>query len=105
MNRADVILAFGTRINQASTSWDYSVISPDTKIVQVDIDPVEIGRNYPVSVGIVGDARAVGRQIIDAVRAELPDGRALPQWKETFQALGLQRRARLDAERSISEDP
>ena len=105
MNSADVILAFGTRINQASTSWDYSVINPDTKIVQVDIDPGEIGRNYPVAVGIVGDAKAVGRQIIDAVRAELPDGRALPKWKKAFQDLSLQRRNRLDAERNISESP
>ena len=30
MNRADVILALGTRINQGSTGWDYSVINPDT---------------------------------------------------------------------------
>ena len=53
----------------------------------------------------MGDAKAVGRQILDAVRAELPDGRPLPEWKKTFQALRLQRRNRLDAERSISEDP
>ena len=62
MSKADVILAFGTRINQASTAWDYSIINPDTKIIQVDIDPIEIGRNYPVVVGVVGDAAAVGQQ-------------------------------------------
>ena len=42
MDKADVILALGTKINQASSSWDYSVINEDTKIIQVDIDPVEI---------------------------------------------------------------
>lgn len=105
MHRADVILAFGTRLNQASTSWDYSIISPDAKIIQIDIDPIEIGRNYPVSVGIVGDAGAVGRQLIDAIRSELPEGKALPEWKSEFQDLAKQRRDRLDGERSISENP
>ena len=105
MNRADVILAFGTRINQASTSWNYSVISPETRIVQVDIDPVEIGRNYPVAAGIVGDAKAVGRQLLDALRSELPEGKARPEWKAEYQGLAQTRRARLDAERGISENP
>ncbi len=105
INRADVILAFGTRLNQASTSWDYSVINPETKIVQVDIDPQEIGRNYPVAVGIVGDARAVGEQLLEALREQLPEGRALPEWKAEFQGLAQKRRARLAEELGMSADP
>jgi acetolactate synthase-1/2/3 large subunit/sulfoacetaldehyde acetyltransferase len=105
MDKADVILAFGTRINQASTSWDYSIINPATKIIQVDIDPQEIGRNYPVAAGIVGDAAAVGKQLLEAIRNELPEGKALPEWKSEFQGIAEKRRARLDAERSIAEDP
>lgn len=105
MNRADVILAFGTRINQASTSWNYSIINPDTKIIQIDIDPIEIGRNYPVAGGIVGDAKAVGQQLLDALRSQLPEGKARPEWKSEYQGLARSRRARLDAEKSISENP
>ena len=105
INRADVILAFGTRMNQSSTSWDYSVINPETKIVQVDIDPQEIGRNYPVAVGIVGDAKAVGEQLLEVLRKELPEGRALPEWKAEFQGLAQKRRARLAEELGISADP
>ncbi len=38
MHRADVILALGTRLNQNSTFWNHSVIRPETRIIQVDID-------------------------------------------------------------------
>ncbi len=105
INRADVILALGTRINDSSTSWNYSVVNPATRIVQVDIDPQEVGRNYPVAVGIVGDAGAVARQLLEALRKGLPEGRSLPKWREEIQELSRHRRARLEAEASLSGDP
>jgi thiamine pyrophosphate-dependent acetolactate synthase large subunit-like protein len=46
MHRADVILALGTRINQGSTGWNYSVINPQTRIVR-RISTIEIGRTHP----------------------------------------------------------
>ena len=105
MGKADVILAFGTRINQASTAWDYSIISPETKIIQVDIDAIEIGRNYPVVVGIVGDAAAVGQQLINTITSMSPQGNSLPEWKTTFTNLAKSRLARLKDEENISETP
>ena len=105
MSKADVILAFGTRINQASTAWDYSIINPSTKIIQIDIDPVEIGRNYPVAVGIVGDAAAVGQQLINYINSVSTKGNNLPEWKNTFTNLSQSRLARLKSEENISENP
>ena len=105
MNRADVILALGTRINQGSTSWDYSVINPDTRIIQVDIDPQEIGRNYPVAVGIVGDAGAVARQLSGALGEQFPEGRANPDWTGEVAALKSRRQARLEAESEVAGEP
>ncbi len=105
MNHADVILALGTRINQGSTGWDYSVINPDTKIIQVDIDPQEIGRNYPLAVGIVGDAGAVAQQLIAALSEQFPEGRANPDWTAEIGELKARRRARLDAEATMGGDP
>jgi len=105
IHRADVILALGTRINQPSTSWNYSVIDPHTQIVQVDIDPQEIGRNYPVAVGIMGDARAVAQQLLLALRPEFPEGRPNPAWRGEVEALAARRRARLEAERGLTGDP
>lgn len=105
MNRADVILALGTRINQGSTGWDYSVINPDTKIIQVDIDPFEVGRNYPLAVGIVGDAGAVAQQLTDALGQQFPEGRANPEWTAEIAELKNRRRVRLEDEAQLGGDP
>jgi acetolactate synthase I/II/III large subunit len=59
--RADVLLAVGCSFDDRTTSaWiDGYTFSPDsTKIIQIDVVPAEIGRNYPVWLGILGDARA-----------------------------------------------
>jgi acetolactate synthase-1/2/3 large subunit len=51
----DVIFAVGTRFVDAATGkWS---LEPGRTVIQLDIDPEEIGRNYPVAVGIEGDVR------------------------------------------------
>jgi len=68
---ADVILAVGCRFTDMHTSSFEEGVSfeiPPSKLVHVDIDPQEIGKNYPVEVGIQGDAKVVTRQITDAVQ-------------------------------------
>jgi len=57
---ADLILAIGTRLAEAnSSSWDprYTFSIPPTRLIHVDIDPAEIGRNYPTELGVVADAK------------------------------------------------
>ena len=103
INHADVILALGSRLNQHSTHWNYSIINPKTRIVQVDIDVQEVGRNYPVEVGIVGDAKAVARQLLQALRAGKQNQRAA--WRAEIAALKARRKARLEAELSLTGDP
>ena len=57
---ADVILALGCTFSQVATgSYGHAIIPEKGRIIHVDIDPEEIGKNYPVELGIVGDARAV----------------------------------------------
>ena len=103
--RADVILALGTRLNQPTTLWNNSVINPQTRIVQVDIDPQEIGRNYPVAVGIVGDAKAVAQQLLRALRSAYPEGRPNPAWQSEVEALAARRQARLREEMQLAGEP
>ncbi|MFX1277370.1 MAG: thiamine pyrophosphate-binding protein [Promethearchaeota archaeon] len=65
---ADVILAVGCRFADETASSYKEGVSfsiPPTKLIHIDIDPHEIGKNYPVTVGIVGDAKACLNQIID----------------------------------------
>ncbi|MBX5457876.1 MAG: thiamine pyrophosphate-binding protein [Thermogemmatispora sp.] len=69
---ADVILALGTRFDDRSTSsWlpGFTYRIPPTRLIHVDIDPSEIGRNYQPAVGIVGDIRTVLRQLLEALSA------------------------------------
>jgi thiamine pyrophosphate-dependent acetolactate synthase large subunit-like protein len=105
IHRADVILALGTRLNQATTAWNYSVIDPQTRIIQVDIDAYEIGRHYPVAVGIVGDAKAVAQQLLRGLHSAFPEGRPNPAWRAEIEALAARRRARLQAELSLTGEP
>lgn len=105
MHRADVILALGTRLNQATTLWNYRVINPQTRIIQVDIDAYEIGRNYPVAVGIVGDAKAVAQQLLLALRQQFPEGRPNPAWRQTIEDLAGRRRERLQQELTLTGTP
>jgi len=58
--RADVILAVGTRLAETnSSSWDprYTFAIPPTRLIHVDIDVAEIGRNFPTELGVVADAK------------------------------------------------
>lgn len=76
---ADVVLALGTRFDDRSTSsWlpGYTYRIPPTRLIHVDVDPQEIGRNYPPTVGIVGDAKLVLDQLLQRAteRGATPDG-------------------------------
>jgi acetolactate synthase-1/2/3 large subunit len=58
--QADVLMALGVRFDdRTSSSWlpGYSFTIPPTKLIHVDIDPEEIGRNYPVALGLMADVR------------------------------------------------
>jgi len=56
IDRSDVMLAIGTRFSYFPTrAWTLEL---PRRLIQIDLDPAEIGRNYPVEFGLVGDARA-----------------------------------------------
>lgn len=78
---ADVVLVLGARLN-----WMFGHgrgLAPEAKIIQVDVEPGEIGLQRPVEVGIVGDAGQVLRQLLTALeeRAQgLAEKRAEGAW-------------------------
>ncbi|HRO02803.1 MAG TPA: thiamine pyrophosphate-binding protein [Terricaulis sp.] len=76
---ADVVFGMGTSFKEADcSSWEneYTFNIPQTKLLQIDIDPNEIGRNYPVELGAVADLKqALG--VLNRVAKRLyPKGRA-----------------------------
>lgn len=64
---ADVILAIGTGFGEADcSSWnpEHTFAIPPSRLIQIDSDPEEIGKIYPVEIGIVGDARETLRDLV-----------------------------------------
>jgi len=69
-DKTDVLLALGTIFHQMTTTgWVKNF--GGQKIIQVDSDPTEIGKNYPVELGIVGDAKTVLQDLLVHVKAIL----------------------------------
>ena len=74
---ADYILALGTRFAEADcSSWEseYTFNFPPTKLIQIDIDPSEIGRNYPVEIGVVADLKQALAVLNRVAKELLPHG-------------------------------
>ena len=103
IRQADVILAAGTRLGQSTTFYDNRYIPADARIIQIEVDPQELGRNYPVEVGIEGDARAVLQEIIAQAREREP--RPNPGWVSDIHDWATRRQDRLDAEARDSSSP
>jgi acetolactate synthase-1/2/3 large subunit len=75
---ADYILALGTSFKECdSSSWhtEYTFSGPPTKLIHIDIDPAEIGRNYPVDIGVVADLKKALAMLNKAARKLFPQAR------------------------------
>lgn len=87
---SDVILAIGTRFGDRSTSsWREGVTHnmSSTRLIQADIDPNQIGVNYPVELGIVADAKSLLRQLIRLARGRQKlNGTRRSEWLDTTRA-------------------
>ena len=88
--KADVVLAVGTRFVDPATMWG---IAPEQTVIQLDIDPEEIGRNHPPAIGITADAKAG----LAALAARVGTyNAARPSRKEELNALKAELRRRMD---------
>lgn len=86
---ADVLLAVGCRFSDRITSSYIPGLTfdiPKTKLIQIDIDGFEIGKNYPAEVGIVGDAGP----ILEALLRELREKAEPADYKQSEQFKRLQ---------------
>lgn len=90
---ADLVILLGTRIG-LFTGGRNSVIPPDARVIQVDIEPEEIGRNRDIQLGVVSDCREFLRQAIDAVSGEKIGGHE--EWLERLGVLREMGRHRFD---------
>ena len=87
---ADLLFAIGMRFDDRVTG-NVRTYAPYARIIHVDIDPAEIGKNVAVEVPIVGDAGRVLRAILPMVDAVEPEARAgyfaeLAEWRRESEA-------------------
>jgi len=67
----DVLLCVGTSLGEVSThAWDQR-LNPRLALIQIDVDPAQIGKNYPVTVGVTGDAKASLTEILYQITRDL----------------------------------
>ena len=74
IQHADLIVGIGLRFDDRVTG-NLAAFAPHAKIIHVELDRAEIGKNVAVAVGIVGDARQVTARLVEAVRP-----RSCAQW-------------------------
>lgn len=80
---ADVVLVVGTRLNFIVGFGQPPRWGENTRFIQIDISDEEIGRNRPVDIGIVGDAKMVLRQLIDEGGKSFPRNK---EWTDTLRS-------------------
>jgi acetolactate synthase I/II/III large subunit len=75
--KADWVLALGTRFKEAdSSSWypNYTFNFPPSKLIHIDIEPSEIGRNFPTEIGVVADLKQALKVLLKVARKLCPTG-------------------------------
>jgi acetolactate synthase-1/2/3 large subunit len=94
--KADWVLGLGTRFKEADcSSWypDYTFNFPPGKLIHIDIEPSEIGRNFPTEIGVVADLKQALKVMLKVARKLYPDGLKNPKlaaeivaYREDFKA-------------------
>ena len=71
VNECDLLIAIGTRFSDRTTGRLDSFL-PDSKVIHIDIDPAEIGKNVGVDLPIVGDAKNILNSLINQLKGYNP---------------------------------
>jgi thiamine pyrophosphate-dependent acetolactate synthase large subunit-like protein len=106
---ADMVLFVGCDTgDQVTLNWTVPAI--DTKIVQIEPDPVEIGRSYPNTTGLVGDPKGTLARLVEIVGHPARDGsyaeeaaRIVADWRAGMAALAAKNTAPIAVERLCAE--
>lgn len=74
LQKADVILAVGTRLSYFGTlpQYDINYFPKTAKIVQIDINPKHIAKTHPVAVGLCADAKDASEELFKRLREAVP---------------------------------
>jgi acetolactate synthase-1/2/3 large subunit len=94
--QADVVLVVGTPLDFRVGYGTEPTLAAGARVIQVDVDAAEIGRNRPIEVGIVGDSRSV----LEQLEAGAAPVAAAAAWRERLRAAEARR---LERQRAFEE--
>lgn len=100
LKESNVIFVFGTPFDFRVDYGRPGTWNPDAKIVQVDLDGGELGRNRSVDVAIHGDSGLVLEQLLEAVGSK-----KAPEWLASLREAETKRRAKMSAEIENNDSP
>ena len=84
INESDLLIAIGIRFSDRTTGRLDSFV-PDTKVIHIDIDPAEIGKNVDVDLPIVGDAKNILKSL-NKVLDEYTPSNEVNNWTDMIKA-------------------
>jgi acetolactate synthase-1/2/3 large subunit len=96
LSQADVVLVVGTPLDFRVGYGTEPTFAAGTRVIQVDVDASEIGRNRPIEVGIAGDSRSVLSQLEAGARPAA----GAAAWRERLRAAEA---ARLEKQRAFEQ--
>jgi acetolactate synthase-1/2/3 large subunit len=76
----DLVLTFGARFGLSLLFGKPPIWRKDLSVIQVDIDPAEIGKNRRVELGILGDCKLVLQQMLELVKKQKPAAQKESEW-------------------------
>lgn len=97
---ADLVIYIGSSVGD-QTAHNWKVPAQGTQIIQIDIDPSELGRSYPNTLGIHGDAKVTLQMLI----AQLKDSKGNADWLQRTRTLVSEWQAEVSPKRESGESP
>ena len=97
---ADLVVFIGSHTGSQVTN-DWRIPRTGTPVIQIDIDPSELGRNYPAKVALLGDAKVTVRRLIEALEAVKPP----TEWLERVRQLVSEWRSEVAPMRNSDASP
>ena len=93
VSQADLVLYIGCGVGDQVTQ-DWTIPAKGTRIIQIDIDPAELGRNYPNTLGVLGDAKLAVAAMVQTAGSRRPNlewagkaAEAVAAWRKELEPL------------------
>jgi acetolactate synthase-1/2/3 large subunit len=102
---ADVVIVFGTPLDFRIGYGRAPKVRDDSKFIQVDLDPQELGRNRSCEIGIVGDTGLVMAGMLDALKGQGSGLAPRTEWLSQVREFETGMRARIDDEATSDDVP